>query len=206
MAAVDISIGHDDDLVVTQLLEVQGFAVLLGANSHAKGGVNVLDLLAVEHAVFHGLLDVQDLTTQRQDGLEVTVAARLGRTTCGVTLDEVKLGLGGVAFGAVGQLARQAEARQGAFALHLLAGVACRLASLGGQGHLVEDGLGFLGVLFQIVGELLSHDAVDDTHDLVVAEFGLGLAFKLRFRHLHRDDGGKAFAEVIGRDLHLQLL
>ena len=61
-------------------------------------------------------------------------------------------------------------------------------------------------MLFQIIRQLLPDDGVDDTHHLIVAELGLGLAFKLRLRHLHRDDGGEAFAEVVGRNLHLRLL
>ena len=130
----------------------------------------------------------------------------LGGASCRVTLDEIELGLGGVALGAVGQLTRQAEARQGTLALHLLTGVACRLTCLGCQSHLIKDGLGLFGMLFEIVRELLPHDGVDDTHHLIVAEFGLGLTFELRLRHLHRDDGRQAFAEVIGRNLHLQFL
>ena len=35
---------------------------------------------------------VQDLTAQRHDGLEITVAARFGRAACRVTLDEEDFG------------------------------------------------------------------------------------------------------------------
>ena len=59
--------------------------------------------------MFHSFLDVQDLTTQRQNSLEVTVTALLGGAASGVTLNEVKLGLGRIALRAVGQFTRQTE-------------------------------------------------------------------------------------------------
>lgn len=39
----------------------------------------------------HRLFDVQDLTAERQDGLEVTVASLLGCTACRVSFDEEQL-------------------------------------------------------------------------------------------------------------------
>ena len=58
------------------------------------------------------LLDVEDLAAQGQDGLEVPVAALLGRAAGAVALDDVQLALGRVALGAVGQLAGQGHALQ----------------------------------------------------------------------------------------------
>lgn len=37
----------------------------------------------------------------------------------------------------------------------------------------------------------------------VVAQFGLGLSFKLGLGHLHRDDGDEAFSEIFTRNFHL---
>ena len=88
MGAVYIGIRHDDNLVVTELGEVHvlfsGF-VFLG-HGYAKGGVDVTHFLALEGAVLGGFLHVQDLTTEREDGLDAAVTALLGGTACGVSL------------------------------------------------------------------------------------------------------------------------
>ena len=60
--------------------------------------------------MLHGLLYVEDLTAQRQDGLVLTVASLLGRTACRVTLDEEELGECRVLGRAVGELAGEATA------------------------------------------------------------------------------------------------
>ena len=101
--AVDVGVGHDDDLVVARLLEVE-----LVADAGADGADHGEDLVVLQHLVDARLLDVDDLAAQRQDRLEAAVAGLLGRAAGRVALDEVELGEVRVADGAVGQLARQA--------------------------------------------------------------------------------------------------
>ena len=48
------------------------------------------------------------------------------------------------------------------------------------------------------------HRLVYGGRDLVVAQFGLGLAFELRLLHLHRNHGREALAEVVAVDVELQ--
>ena len=57
MGAVDVGVGHDDDLVVAQFLDVEIVAADAGAHRLDEGA----DLLGGEHAVEAGALDVQDL-------------------------------------------------------------------------------------------------------------------------------------------------
>ena len=102
MRAVDVGVGHDDDLVVAQLAEVE-----IVADAGAQGGDQRADLLAAQHPVEPGALDVEDLAAQGQDRLHAAVAALLGRAAGAVTLDDEQLGLGRVALLAVGELARQ---------------------------------------------------------------------------------------------------
>ena len=89
---IDVGIGHDDNLVVTQLVDVGLFRIFA---IHTKANANRLDdvhdRLSLEDTVPLDFLNVQDLTTQGQDSLEVTVTTLLGRTTSGVTLDEEDL-------------------------------------------------------------------------------------------------------------------
>ena len=205
MASVDVGIGHDDDLVVAEFLQVERLAVLLGADRHAQRREHVLDLLVLPHAVLLRLLDVQDLTAQRHDGLEIAVAARFGRAACRVTLDEEDFGDRTVAARTVGQLAGESRPRKHGLALHHFAGVACRVARRGGQDDLLHDGLGILGVLLQIVAQRRGHRLIDGGRNLVVAQLGLGLALELRLLHLHRNHGREPLAEVVAVDVELQL-
>src|SRR5690606_14731749 len=87
---VNVSIGHDDDVVITQLVDV----VLFAANATAQGGDQGADLLGRDHLVETCFLDVEDLAFERQDRLGTTVAALLGRATRGVTLNQVQFGKG----------------------------------------------------------------------------------------------------------------
>ena len=57
--AVDVGVGHDDDLVVAQLAEVE-----VVADAGAQGGDQRADLLAAQHLVEPGALDVEDLAAQ----------------------------------------------------------------------------------------------------------------------------------------------
>ena len=204
MAAVDVGIGHDDDLVVAEFLQVERLAVLLGADRHAQRREHVLDLLVLPHAVLLRLFDVQDLTAQRHDGLEITVAARFGRAACRVTLDEEDFGDRTVAARTVGEFAGEPGSRKYGLALHHFTGVACRVARCRSQDDFLHDGLGILGVFLQVVAQGGGHRLVYGGRDLVVAQFGLGLAFELRLLHLHRNHGCEPLAEVVAVDVELQ--
>src|SRR3546814_6026743 len=67
------------------------------------------DFLRRDDAVEARALDVQDLALQRQDRLNLAVAALFGRPACRVTLDKEKFAFGGVAFLTIGELAGQAR-------------------------------------------------------------------------------------------------
>ena len=159
----------------------------------------------VEHLVDAGLLDVEDLAAEGEDGLDAAVAAVLGRAACGVALHEEELALGGVAAGAGGQLAGHAEALERALLAGGLAGLAGGLAGLAGEDGLLDDGAGDGGVLGEEVRELGRDDALHQAGD-VGAELGLGLSLELRLRDLDRDDGGEALADVVAGEDGVGLL
>ena len=91
VASVDIGIGHNDDLMITQLAEVQCLAVFLRSDCHTESRVDVPDFLTLEDPVFHSLLNIEDLTSERKDGLGHPVTSLLCGTACGVSLDEEEL-------------------------------------------------------------------------------------------------------------------
>ena len=96
MAAVHIGICHDDDLVVAQLLHVE-----LIPDARPQGGDHGLELVVAIHLVHPGLLHVQHLAPQGEDGLEPGVAALDGGAAGGVALDDVDLAQAGVPLVAV---------------------------------------------------------------------------------------------------------
>ena len=105
--AVDVRVGHDDDAVVAQLVGV----VLVLADAGAQRRDQRGDLLRADELVEARALDVEDLALQRQDRLELAVAALLGRAAGGIALDQVELAQRRIALLAIGELARQAHRR-----------------------------------------------------------------------------------------------
>ena len=97
--------------------------------------------LADEHLVEARPLDVEDFSAQRQDRLEVAVAALLGGAAGRIALDQEDLGLRRVALLAVGELAGQRADVERALAPRQLARLARRLARGGRFHHLADDDL-----------------------------------------------------------------
>src|SRR5581483_3353417 len=98
-----------------------------------------LDLVVLQYPVDPGLLHVEDLAPDRQDGLEHGDPAALGRATGRVTLDHVDLAQGRVRGLAVGQLARQRTGLQQALAPGQVAGLPGREAGPRGLHRLGDD-------------------------------------------------------------------
>jgi hypothetical protein len=66
-------VGHDDDPVVAHLIRIEIF----GANAAPERRDHGLDLVAAQHLVEAGFLDVQNLALQRQNRLEPSIAPLL---------------------------------------------------------------------------------------------------------------------------------
>jgi hypothetical protein len=103
MRAVDIGISHDDDLVVAQLRDVEVISVAF-REAAAETVDHRLDLGIGQDLVDAGLLDIQNLAADRQDGLVIAVAGRLGRAAGGISLDDENLASGRIAALAVREL------------------------------------------------------------------------------------------------------
>jgi len=205
MAAIDVGVGHDDDLMVAQLVEVEFLGVLFGANGHPQGGIDVFDLLVFEDFVLHGLFDVEDFPAEGKDGLRAAVTALFGGAPSGIALHNEDFAFHRIPFGAVAQFSGKAATGQGVFALHHLAGLTGSMTRLSRQDHLVHDDAGRTGILLQIIGQHLAHRLIYRSHHIGIPQFGLGLPFKLRFGYLHRDHRGESLPKIISIDLQLQL-
>ena len=196
MLAVNISIGHQHDLVVTQLLNVE-----LVVDAGAQGGNDCLDLVILQHLIHARLLDVQDLAAQRQDGLVHGIATGLCGTTCGIALHNVQLTELRVAGTAVRQLARQATDVGGRLAAHHVARLAGSIACMRGGHCLFDDGLRLGRVGIQPIRQVFIHCPLHEALDLGVSELGLRLTFELRVTDAHGNDGRQALTHVIAAEL-----
>ena len=201
MRAVDVGVGHDDDLVVARLLDVE-----LLADAGADGADHRQDLLVLEHLVDARLLDVDDLAAQRQDRLERPVACLLGGAAGRVALHEVDLAERRVLDGAVGQLAGQRAALEQALAAREVARLARGAPCPRRVDRLLDDLAPLARVLLEELRQLLVDRRRDQCGDLGVAQLGLGLTLELRVLELDRDERREALAHVLAGEVVLFLL
>ena len=117
MRAVDVGVGHDDDLLVAQVLDREARA---GLHPHRQREVG--ELLVRRQLRGGGAEHVEDLAPQRQHGLGLAVARLLGRAAGRVALDEEELGALAGGARAVGELAGQPQLLDRSLALGLLLG------------------------------------------------------------------------------------
>ena len=194
--AVHVGVRHDDDAVVTELLDVEDAR----AHAGAEGRDDRTHLVVAQSLVEPGLLHVEDLALQRQDGLEAPVAALFRRAAGGVALHQVDLAVRGIGVGTVGQLAGQGGRVQRRLAARQVAGAARRLAGLGGAHALVDHLLGDGGVLRQVLAKGRVDKLFNLPLDLGVAELGLGLSLELGLGDLHRDHRGQPLSHVVAAE------
>src|SRR5690606_27722459 len=93
MRTVHVRIRHDDNTVVSEFTKVECLSILLRSYAHPERGKHILNLVTLVNLVLHRLFHVEDFTSQRKDGLKLTVPTLLSRTTCRVTLNKVNLTL-----------------------------------------------------------------------------------------------------------------
>ena len=202
MRAVHVGIGHDDDLVVAQFLDVE----LIAPDTGAKRGDQRADGFRRQHPVKTRPFDVQDLATQRQHGLLFARPALLGRTTGAVTLDDEKFRKGGVFFLTIRQLAGQRGHVHRRLAAGQFACLAGGFARKGGLNDLAHNDLGFRRMFLEPFRQLFVHQILDRRAHLGGDKLVLGLAREFGVRHLHRQHAGQAFPGVIAGEIDLFLL
>ena len=171
VASVDIRISHDDDAVIAQFVDVE----IVAADAAAQGGDERADLGGCQHFVEARLLDVEDFSLQRQDGLSAPVAPLLGRAAGGIALDQEHLRERGILFLAVGELAGQTRDIQSALTPRHFTRLARGLARVSRLENLVDDGARFLRMLQQEFLQARRHRGLDHSLDFRGHQFVLGL-------------------------------
>ena len=201
--AVDVGVGHDDDAVVAQLREVVVFA----CRCRAERRDQERDLLRREHLVEARLLDVQDLAVERQDRLDLPVAALLGRAAGRLALDDVELATAPDRAPGSRRACRAASRRRarpcGAPGRAPCAPPRARAPR---RAPSRRSACATGGMLLEVDAELLVHERLDDALHLAVAELRLRLPLELRLGNLHADDRGQAFADVVALEALVVLL
>ncbi len=196
MASVHIGVGHDNDAMVAQFAQVKSLTVFFGAPCHSKGCINIAYFFTFKDAVFLCFFHVQDLTAQRQDGLERSVTTALSRTACGISFYKKDLALFRVTARTVGKLAGKTGSGHHGFALYQFARLSGGVTGSSGQDDFVNNSSGIFRVLFQVIIQGSAHGLRNCGHNFAVPQFGLGLALELRLVYLNRYDSGKPFTEI----------
>ena len=203
--AVHIGVRHDDDLVVAQPVQVERALPLAIADARADGRDHRPDFVVLKHPVQARLLHVDELAADRENGLELSVAALLGGAACRVALDDIQLRVHWVAVRAIGQFARQAPTRQRRLA-HGLAGLAGRFTGARRVERLVQNAFRHGRIRIEVTHQPLvahrTHDAVHLRRD----QLHLRLRLELRIAVLDRDHRRQALAHIVARDLRVLVL
>ena len=201
MGAVHVRIRHDDDLVITELGNIE-----IVVDAGPEGGDHGFDLRVAVDPVQTGFFHVEDLSAERKDGLRRTVAGALGAAAGRIALHDVDLAVFRVFVGAVRKLAGQRHAVQRRFTPGQLSGLAGGLPGSLGQDGFFHDGFCHGGIFFKVDLQLLAHHVVHGRTGFGIAELDLGLGFKLGIFDLDADDGGQAFTDVFAGKVRLAVL
>ena len=201
MLAINIRIGHEHNLVIPGLLRVEVFAHACTECSDHR-----LNFVVSECLIQTCLLNVEDLASQRKDGLGVRVTALNCRTTRGVTLHHEDFRERRILACAVLQLSGHAATLKQAFAACGFARLtSCHTSSCCLQ-CLTDNVLGLVGVALEPVTEEITGNALNESLRFGVTELGLGLTFELGFTQLDGDNCGKTFTDVITGEVFVLLL
>ena len=103
MRTIHIGIGHDNDLIIAKLRNIKIISISFG-ESTSKRINHRLDFRVGKYFINRCLLNVQNLTSDRQNCLIVTVTRSFGRATRRISLYDKNLTLGGIFLLAVCQL------------------------------------------------------------------------------------------------------
>ena len=102
MCAVNIGIGHDDNLVIPELLLVE-----VVCNSCAERHYNGTQFIVADNLVKSALFNIEHFSPKGKNRLDSSVSSLFGGAACGVSLNNEKLCYRGVFFRAVGKLSGQ---------------------------------------------------------------------------------------------------
>ena len=111
MGSIHIGIRHDDDAMIAEFLDI----VVFFADARAQCRDENPDLFVGQHLIETSLLDIEDLSLNRQDRLDRAIPALFGRPARRIPLDDEDFTQGRVPFLAIGQFSGERVSFQSAF-------------------------------------------------------------------------------------------
>ena len=84
MTTIDISIGHDDDFVISNLA-----CIKFWINATTDSGNHISDFSISENTFCLSFFNVKNLTTQWKNGLRFSISTVFSTTTSGITFDDI---------------------------------------------------------------------------------------------------------------------
>src|SRR5207248_3880466 len=149
-----------------------------------------------KHLVVARLLDIQNLSLERQDCLEAAIASLFCCAACGFTLDQVDLATIRLALRAVGQFAGQSATVERSFATGKVASLSRCLTGTRSFDRLVDDLAGDGWILLEKGAQPLIDKRLNRAGDVGV-ELAFGLPFELWLRKLYAYYGDQAFTNIV---------
>ena len=195
MRTIHVRIGHDDDAVITQFVDI----VFVAANATAQRGDQGAHFLRRQHLVETGFFHVQNFTLERQNRLILAIPTLFGRAPRRITLHNIEFGERRVFLLAVRQLSGQASDIQGPFAPRHFTGFTGGIAGAGRIDDFLYNTARFARVFQQVILEKIAHGLLHRTFHLGGDQLVLGLAGKLGIRYFHRNHRRQAFPCIIPR-------
>ena len=83
--AVDVGVRHQNDLVITELRDIE----IVFADAGAERRDQRFDFAVAQHLVEARFFDVQDLSLEWKDRLVLAIASLFGGTACRIALDDI---------------------------------------------------------------------------------------------------------------------
>ena len=204
MRPVYVGIRHDDDLVVPELRDVEVIAVAF-RKAAAEGVDHGLDLGVCQDLIDAGLLHIEDLASNREDGLVHAVSRHLGAAAGRIALHDEDLAFVRLSAGAVGQLSVGIEGKllpDQQIGLGLFFRLPYLRRFFGAADHGLED----FEVPVKIVNDLISRHLAHCLGRVLVVQLGLGLSLEPGIRVLDGDDRRHSVSDIGSREIGVLFL
>ena len=199
MGSVHIGIGHDNDAMITELVDIELIRADTGTQCRNQGR----DLLGRKHFLVSGFFDVQHLAAQRQDRLEFAVSSLFCRTARRIPFDEIQFTHGRIFFLTVGQFCGKAKSIQNTFPACQFTCLACRFTGTGGLDDFRANDFCVVRLFLQEVGQGFRDDFLDRATDFGRDQLVFRLGAEFRFRDFYRKHTGESLTHIVAGNVNL---
>ena len=155
MRTIDIGIRHEDDLMITETVNIK-----LIADTYAETFNERDELSVCKHLIKTSTFGIKHLTTKWEDSLNLRIAAFLSRTSSGVTLYDEEFAIFSITRGTIGEFTWEIKTFESTFSDYVIASGTSSLASASSKGSLTDDFLSDSWIFLEVVTEVLDRKSV----------------------------------------------